>query len=165
MKRPAFIITCLAAAAMIAASLAEGRSNVQPDLSLRAAIYFTGKKTDKIDLKADKYVTRGGSITVKKSEAVKCDGNRCTFNLGIIVFRDSGVGQLSTYALIKSLGVNETGNTVFFQDGEKIKQAIYPVSLAVGYNKLSAGVDPENKIAESNETNNFVDYMKVLVEP
>lgn len=165
MKRPTFIITCFAAAAMMAASLAEGRSNAQPDLSLRAAIYFTGKKADKIDLKTDKYVTPGGSITIKKSDAIKCEGNRCTFNLGVIVFRDNGVGQLSTYALIKNLGVIETGNTVFFQDGEKIKQAIYPVTLVVGYNRLTAEVDPAKKIAESNEGNNLIQHIRVLVEP
>ena len=165
MKRPALIIMCLAAAAMMATSLAEGRSVAQPDLSLRAAIYFTGKKADKIDLKSDKYVAQGGSITIKKSEAIKCEGNRCTFNLGILVFRDSDVGRLSTYAQIKNLGVIETGNTVFFQEGEKIKQAIYPVTLVVGYNRLTAQVDPANKVAESNEGNNLVEHIRVLVEP
>jgi hypothetical protein len=139
-----------------------GRRNAGVDLRLRQDILFTGQKTTFSP--SDKVTQAGGTLTLNKREAVKCDRKYCTFNLGVVVYRDVGDGVLSTYALIRSEQGGIGGNTVIFQAGETRKGVIYPVSLAIGKNKVIAEVDPYKKTAETNETNNTV-TITIIVEP
>jgi hypothetical protein len=127
----------------------------QTDLSVRNALYFTGVKTDKIDLKNDKYVIGGGTIELKKSQATSCDGDTCEFNIGFIAFRSGNTnGELSTYGLFQLEKGDLVGNTVYFVDKEATKQGILPLKLKMGMNKVTFTVDPYEKTAESNEDNN-----------
>ncbi len=140
----------------------------QTDLSMRDALYFTGAKTDKIDLKNDKYVVKGGTMELKKSQAISCEGNTCDFNIGFIGFRSGNVnGELSTYGLLQ-VGNAESlsGNTVYFASGEKTKQVVLPLKLKMGMNKVTFTIDPYKKTAESNEDNNsFTVNFKVTLGP
>ena len=126
------------------------------DLSMRRALYFTGSKTDKIDLKNDKYVAENGSIAVSMSSATKCEDGGCYFNIGFIAFRSPAVGALGTYALIKkSIGGEVFGNEIIFPAAAGTLQKIFPVKLAVGaQHKLTFQIDPYKKMVESNENNN-----------
>ena len=122
------------------------------DLSSRRAIYLTGKKSV-IDLKNDKYVAAGGTIKVKKSDAISCAGNKCTYGLGTIAFRNGTTTAMKTYGQFSGKA-STAGNTILFQDNETTKQHVLPVELAVGANVVTFTIDPENKIAETNENNN-----------
>ncbi len=133
------------------------------DFSLRPALYLNGTETKKVDTKA-KYVTAGKTLTVKKSEAVSCEGDSCTFNLAFFIFRNGDHGDLSTYALIQGKTLGIVGNTVSFQNGSKVSQAVFASKLKVGENKLTVAVDPYKKTPETNEQNNTFD-VTIIVEP
>jgi hypothetical protein len=125
------------------------------DLTMRRALYFTGAKADKIDLKNDKYVAENGSITVSQSSATKCEDGGCYFNVGFIAFRNPATGALSTYALIQNSMGGLAGHEVAFTDKAATRQRVLPVKLAIGaQNKLTFQIDPHKKMAESNENNN-----------
>ncbi len=128
-----------------------------PDLTIRTALYFTGAKTDKIDLAKDKYVAQDGTMELKKSQATSCDESGCTFKIGFIAVRSENArGELSTYGLFEVEDVGLIGNTVNFGQGELIKQGVHPVKLKMGMNKVTFSIDPYKKTAETNENNNSV---------
>ena len=130
-------------------------ANAQTDLSMREALYFTGANASNIDLKKDKYVARGGTMQLKTSEASKCAGNNCDFNIGFIGFRTAGSSSpLSTYALLEVQNGGLVGNTVYFAAGETTKQGVLPLTLTPGINKVTFTMDPYKKTAETNERNN-----------
>lgn len=126
------------------------------DLSMRRALYFTGAKNDKIDLKNDKYVAENGSIAVSMSSATKCEDGGCYFNIGFIAFRSPAAGALTTYALIKkSIGGEVVGNEIIFPDQAGTRQKVFSIKLPIGVqNKLTFQIDPYKKMAEPNENNN-----------
>ena len=132
------------------------------DLSSRRAIYVTSKNTA-IDLKNDKHVVPGGAIKLKKSDAVTCQGDKCTYNLGIIAFRSEASGALKTYGQFSGKTVGIVGNTIFFADGEKTKQHVLPVTLTVGSNIVTFTIDPNKQTAETDENNNSFD-VRIVVE-
>ncbi len=130
-------------------------ASAQTDLSMRLALYSTGAKTDKIDLKNDKYVAKGGTMELNKSQAKSCNGNTCEFNIGFIAFRSGNVdGELSTYGLFQLKNDEMVGNTVSFADKEKTKQGVHSLKLQMGMNKVTFTIDPYKKTAETNEDNN-----------
>ena len=132
------------------------------DLTTRRAIYVTRSKTE-IDLKNDKYVAAGGSITINRSQAEGCQGDKCTFHLGIIAIKSGGSGPLSTYGqyAVQTLGLS--GNTILFANTENTKQQVLPVKLAVGKNVVTYAIDPAKKIEETDETNNNM-TVTIIVE-
>jgi hypothetical protein len=133
------------------------------DFSLRPALYANGAETKKVDTKAQ-YVSAGKTLTLKKSAALSCEGDTCTFNLGFIVFRNGDHGELSTYGFIKGKTLGIAGNTVTFQNGSKVKDLVLPCKLKIGGNKLTVEVDPYKKTAETNEENNSFE-VTIIVEP
>jgi len=136
----------------LCASFAYGQKT---DLSLRRALYFTGAKPNKIDVKNDKYVAAGGTITVKKSDAVSCNYESCSFNVGLIAFRDPANGELSTYGEMKKSDGGISGNGIYFADKQKVTQLVVPLMLTPGSKtKVTCLIDPENKTAETDENNN-----------
>ncbi len=132
------------------------------DLSLRQALYNNGTNTQKVNTQA-RYVAAGKTITLKKSEAVSCEGDRCTFNLGFFVFRNGAQGELSTYAIIDG-EIAIVGNSLSFQQGATTQSLVLPCKLKVGVNKLTVTVDPYKKTAETNENNNQFE-VTIIVEP
>jgi hypothetical protein len=159
-----FICLSVVVLASLSMASAVSRGNVaELDLGLRRAVYLTGAKTT-IDLKSDKYVGANSSIRVKKSDAIGCQGDKCTFNLGILAFRSDGRATLSTYGQFTGKNVGIVGNTITFTDGEKIKQQVLPVKLSVGRNELTFTIDPNKKTAESDENNNEI-TVTIVVEP
>ena len=129
-----------------------------PDLSMRRALYFTGVKTSKIDTRAaaqggDPYVVANGSMTLKKSQATKCEAGGCYFNFGFIVTRKPTSGVLNTYGLIQIPG-SLFGNELQFADNVGSHQHVLSVKLADGVHKLKITVDPYAKTPESDENNN-----------
>ena len=74
------------AAATAPAPRAAGQS-LTTDLSMRRALYFTGVKADALDTKNDPYVTEGGTLTLRKSQAAKCEAGGCYFNFGFVALR------------------------------------------------------------------------------
>ena len=152
MKTKYFVALCMTILCATVSPLvfAEGE---RIDLSSRQAVYLTGNKSV-IDLKNDKYVAAGGTIKVKRSDAVNCSGDKCTYGLGAIAFRSGTKNALQTYGQFtgKTLGI--VGNTVSFQNNETTKQQVLPVPLTVGTNAVTFSIDPQNKIAETNESNN-----------
>lgn len=133
------------------------------DLSMRRALYFTGAKFEKIDLKNDRYVTENGTITLKQSNATKCEDGGCYFNIGFIAFRRPAGGPLISYALIqKNIGFD--GIELEFHDKVGTLQRILPVKLPIGsQNKLTFQIDPYKKTLEADENNNSFS-VTVIVE-
>jgi hypothetical protein len=166
MKTKSRKLTCLLVIGMATISFvysALGRNQAAVDLSLRRAIYLTSSKTV-IDLKNDKYVAANNTIKVKKSDAASCQGDKCTFNLGVLAFRSDGRGTLSTYGQFTGKTIGIIGNTIIFNDSEKIKQHVLPVNLIVGVNTITFIMDPNKKTAETDENNNEV-AVTIVVEP
>ncbi len=127
----------------------------QSDLSMREALYFTGAKTEAIDLKNDKYVAKGSTLKVSADLAKSCDKNTCEFNVGFIGFRSGNTSAaLMTYGLITVDGGGLFGNEMYFAPSATTKQTIVPVKLKMGQNKLTFAIDPYKKTAETNERNN-----------
>ena len=152
MKIKYFVALCMTMLCAVPAPLVcAGSDNI--DLSSRRAIYLTGKKSV-IDLKNDKYVAAGGTIKVKRSDAVSCSGNKCTYGLGAIAFRNGTTTAMQTYGQFSGNTFGIVGNTISFQNNETTKQHILPVPLTVGTNVVTFTIDPKNKVAETNETNN-----------
>lgn len=133
------------------------------DFSMRAALYINGFQTESVNTAA-KYATSGKSLTLKKSEALSCDGNTCTFNLGFFVFRNTAQGNVSTYALIRGNTIGIVGNTISFQNGSKTRDVVFACKLSIGENKLIIEIDPYKKTAESKEDNNSF-AVTIFVEP
>ena len=136
--------------------------NAGVDLGTHGGVYFTGNKSV-IEVKNDKYVVAGGTITVKKSQAVGCQGNKCTFNLGIFSFRSGGPSTLRTYGQFTGRTVGIVGNTIVFDTGHNFKQHVLPVGLAIGKNTVTFTIDPQNQIVETDETNNSI-TVTIIVE-
>lgn len=142
---------------MVLSAVSNYGQQPQPDLTIRTALYFTGAKTDNIDLVKDKYVAQDGTMELKKSQASSCDDSGCTFNIGFIAVRSEYTrGELSTYGLFEVEDVGVVGNTVYFGNGELIKQGVHSVKLKMGLNKVTFSIDPYKKTAETNENNNSV---------
>lgn len=155
------LVTVLATMSFVCSAF--GNAPPAVDLSLRQAIYLTASKTA-IDLKNDKYVADHSTIRVKRSEAVNCQGDQCIFNLGIIAFRSDGSRALRTYGQFTGKSVGIVGNTIFFNDGEKTKQQVLPVTLIMGNNIVTFTIDPNKQTAETDENNNRVE-VRIVVEP
>jgi len=132
------------------------------DLTTRRAIYVTSSKSE-IDLKNDKYVAAGGTITIGRSQGEGCQGNKCTFHLGIIAIKSGGSGTLSTYGQYTVQTLGTSGNTILFADSEATKQQVLPVKLAIGKNVVTFAIDPAKKIVETDETNNSI-TVTIVVE-
>ena len=132
------------------------------DLSTRRAIYVT-HSTTAIDLKNDRYVAAGGTITINRSQASGCEGNKCTFHLGIIAIKSGGSGPVSTYGQYTVQALGLTGNTISFADTENTKEQVLPVKLAIGKNLVTFAIDPAKKIVETDETNNSM-TVTIVVE-
>jgi hypothetical protein len=130
-------------------------TQAQTDLSMREALYFTGAKTNAIDLKNDKYAAKGSTLNLSAELAKNCDKNICEFNVGFIGFRSGNTAsELSSYGLISVDGGGAAGDTVLFAAAETTKHVIVPLKLKLGQNKLTFTIDPYKKIGETNEGNN-----------
>lgn len=151
------------AVAVFAVLLLPAASAFGQDLSMRRALYFTGSKTDKIDLKNDKYVAADGSITVSPLIATKCEAGGCYFNLGFIAFRNPAGGAQSASVVIEGTAGWGSGKTLSFASNEATKQSTLNVKLATGAQTVTFKIDPYKKIAESNENNNSFS-VTVIVE-
>jgi hypothetical protein len=162
MKSKASVVLGLFALIFFSVPSAYGQ---QPDFSLRRALYFTGKKADKIDLKNDRYVAAGGTITLKKSEANFCGALGCSFNAGLVAFRNPAQGFAIVYVEMKREDGGIYGNSIHFDDKESTTQLVVPLDLPPGSKtKVACLIDPENKTAETNENNNSF-YVWIVVEP
>lgn len=131
------------------------RTNAQ-DLSLRTSIYFTGEKTDSIDLVNDPWVAQGKKMTLKISQAVSHQHvPYYTFNLGVRISRTGGTmnKSLMTYGLMSSPG-GTVGENAYFDANVPGVDKVYAVNLKVGSNEVTFTIDPYNEIVESNENNN-----------
>lgn len=125
------------------------------DLTMPAELYFTGAKKFQIDFATDKYVPENGTMQLKTSDATRCQGNTCIFNIGFIVKRSGNVNSvLQTYALLLVENVGFVGNTVTFPDKQKIQHGVLPLELKTGMNKVTFTIDPYKKKPETNEDNN-----------
>jgi len=126
----------------------------QTDLSMRKALYFTGLKTDSIDLKNDVYVANGATLSISAELRTTCDHSVCVFNVAIIATR-TGTGPLSTDVVVQTAKNGEKFVKTFeFAASEKSKQVILPIKLSLGKNQLTVTIDPNNKTGETDEANN-----------
>jgi hypothetical protein len=134
--------------------LAVNTLHAQTDLNTRKALYFTGTKTDSIDLKNDVYVANGATLNLSAELRVSCEQNECVFNVGIIATR-TGTGALSTEVVVQVAKSGEKfTKTVEFGANEKFKQVVLPVKLNLGKNQLSITIDPGKSTPETDEINN-----------
>ena len=142
-----FLIVLVVASGVITAS-------AQTDLNTRKAMYFTGAKTNAIDLAKDVYVAGGSTLSLSAELRTTCDNNVCEFNVGVIAFRGGG-GALTTNVSVQVEKSGETfTKTVSFGPSEITKQVIFPIKLKLGKNQVTVTIDPTNKTVESDENNN-----------
>ena len=126
----------------------------QTDLNTRKALYFTGTKTDAIDLKNDVYVANGATLNLSAELRVSCEQNECVFNVGVIATR-TGTGTLSTDVVVQVAKSGEKfSKPIEFAANEKSKQVILPIKLNLGKNQLSVTIDPNKTTTETDEANN-----------
>ena len=123
------------------------------DLLMRQALYFNGAPAAKVNT-ASKYATPDKPMTLKKSEALSCAGDFCTFNLGFFVQRSSAEGALTSFAQVGGPGLDSVGNSFSFAAGSRSRDFVVPVKLKAGQNRLRVDVDPSDKTPETNEANN-----------
>lgn len=127
----------------------------QTDLSMREALYFTGTKTETIDLKNDPYAAKGATFNLSTELAKSCVKDVCEFNVGAIGFRSGPMSTaLSTYGYISLEDSSGAGNTIYFAPSAASKQLVVPVKLKMGKNRITVTIDPYKKTAETNEGNN-----------
>jgi len=154
MKKKTYLIISLLSLLFAGTTIIHAQGS-QPDLSMRAALYFTGANAADIDLAKDKYVARDGTMELKRSQASSCDETGCVFNLGFIAFRTEFVrAPLSTYGLFSVENGGVVGNTVYFAIGETTKKGVHAVKLKMGVNKVTFTIDPYKKTNETDENNN-----------
>jgi len=153
LRRPELYLLAVMTLSILPAVSALGQSAAAVDFSMRRALYFTGNETQKID-KTGKYVAENGTMVLNQSQATKCEQDGCYFNLGFIVFRKPGAGELATYATLKTQTSYVAGIEIVFEDKEATKEKILSLKLALGTNKVTFKVDPYEKAAESDEGNN-----------
>ena len=153
------LIAILATCA-VAATAAQAQTGT--DLTLRRALYFTGKKFDSIDLKNDKYVAENKFITLHKTDAFKTEGEYLYFYFGYIAFREPGGPQFQTHVQYK-LEKSSIGVETVFLNNSKTRQGVLPLKLRKGRNVITAVIDPFQKTAETNEANNSF-HVTIMVE-
>ena len=124
----------------------------QTDLNTRKAVYFTGAKTDAIDLKNDVYVASGATLNLSAELRTSCDNNVCEFNVGLIAMK-SGSGAVSTEVEVQT-GSGTFSKQVAFGASETSKQVILPIKLKLGKNQIKVSIDGKNTITEGDESNN-----------
>src|SRR5215211_1961764 len=111
-------------------------SQAQTDLNTRKAVYFTGVKTDSIDLKKDVYVASSATLNITTALAKSCVNKVCEMNVGIIAMR-TGTEPLSTDVVINVDKAGTFTKAVEFAANEKSKQVVFPIKLAIGRNQLT----------------------------
>ena len=124
----------------------------QTDLNTRKAVYFTGAKTDAIDLKNDVYVASGAKLNLSAELRTSCDNNVCEFNVGVIAIK-SGSGPVSTEIEVRT-GEGTFSKQVAFGASETAKHVVLPVKLKLGKNQVSVSIDPKKISTEPDEGNN-----------
>ena len=147
-KRILAVVSCFLFLGFMAIS-----SQAQTDLNTRKAVYFTGSKTDSIDLKNDVYVAGGTPLGITTATAKNCVSKVCQYNIGIIATR-TGTGALTTEVVINVAGGGSFTKAVEFGANEKFKQVTFPIKLAIGKNQLMLVIDPNNRTPETDEFNN-----------
>ncbi len=148
-------LTLLFTASIAFLMFSASAASAQTDLTMRGALYFTGSKTTQIDLKNDRFVASGGTMELKASDGANCSNGWCEFNIGFIGFRSGNTtAALSSYGLLQVANGGLVGNTVYFAPAENVKQAVLPLKLKTGANRVTFTIDPYKKTAETNERNN-----------
>src|SRR5688572_9628680 len=113
----------------------------QTDLNTRKALYFTGLKTDAIDLKNHVYVAGGATLNLSAELRVSCEHNECVFNVGVIAMK-SGTGALSTDVVVQVAKSGEKfTKSVSFAANETSKHVILPVKLMLGKNQVTVTIE------------------------
>ena len=134
--------------------VATTESYAQTDLNTRKALYFTGTKTDSIDLKSDVYVANGATVSLSAELRTSCDHSVCEFNVAVIATR-TGTGPQSTDVVVQTGKNGEKFLKTFeFATGQKSKEVIFPIKLSLGKNQFTVTIDPNNKTGETDEANN-----------
>lgn len=133
------------------------------DLALRPALYANGAEAAKVNT-ASRYASPDRPLTLKRAEAVSCDGDVCVFNLGFFVQRSAADRALATYALLSGSTFGSVGNTVSFAAGERSKGVVHAVKLKPGENRIKVEVDPYREARDPNPANNGFE-VTVVVEP
>jgi hypothetical protein len=145
------VVLLLVVAAIFAPAAAQ---QTRTDLSARRALYFSGKDGAWIiDLKNDRYAADNHPMTLRTSEATKCEDGGCYFALKFIAFRTPEAGVLKTFAMISVPGYS-VGNVFTFADKEGTKQGGYMVRLVTGTNRVTFDIDKKNLMPETDENNN-----------
>jgi len=130
------------------------------DLSFRPALYVDTFQEEKVDTKA-KYAMPTTPLTVFRGDNVNCDNTGCGFRLGFFVFRDNATGSLTTGVKLTNGKASKT-ETVSFEPGKKVAEAVVNMPIFNGNNKIRVQVDPQNERAESNESNNRFEVTVIL---
>ena len=132
------------------------------DLSFRPALYIDTFQQEKVNPKT-KYGTPSTPVTVFRGDNVNCDAGACGFQVGFYVFRSSEAGKLTTSVKITN-GSSSKVESVTFEPGKKVAEAVVHLPIYNGENKVAVEVDPQNELSESNEKNNrFV--VTVILKP
>ena len=103
-------------------------AQTRTDLTLRRALYLTGKKYDSIDLKNDKYVAENKYITLNKTDAFKIEGGFLYFYVGFIAMREPNGTQFQTYVQYK-LEKESVGVETVFLNNSQTRQGVLPLKL------------------------------------
>jgi len=137
----------------------------QTDLSMREALYFTGTKSESIDIKNDPFAAKGTRYNLSTELAKGCVKDVCEFNVGAIGSRSGAMAAaVSTYGFLSLEDSSGAGNTIYFEPSAASKQLVVPMKLKMGKNRVTFTIDPYKKTVETNENNNAFS-VDVIVMP
>ena len=139
-------------------------AQAQVDFTLRKAVYLHTGASETISTQSP-YAAPNKILTLRKSQAISCDADVCTFNLGVFALRLKGDGKLEPFVGFDNKTTNNygVGNTIIFGAGEKSKSAIFPFKLKLGKNVVAVAIDRPQKIAETDESNNSFEVSIFLI--
>jgi hypothetical protein len=122
------------------------------DLSLRPALYVTAFHTGQLNPK-DPFGSPQKAVTVFRSDNTNCDQAACGFRVGFYVFRNNALGKLTTKVKVTNGKFSKT-ETVTFQPGQKVAEAVINLPVSNGGNLVTVSVDPPNEPSHANKNNN-----------
>ncbi len=119
-------------------------------------------KDDKID-KEDKFVAKGGTLSISTNEAMLCERNTCVFKIGFIISRKLTQGtkvaiDVQLYAKQGDAYVKQNDEgpggmvkaMISFPELSKTQSKILPLKLKVGKNTVTLDINRQTSIPDGD---------------
>jgi hypothetical protein len=130
------------------------------DFSFREALYNNGAQQMGVNTQMP-YGTPTNPLVLSRKDAIGCDLRWCSFNFGVILFRNTNTETLETYAILSGGNPSSIRNFTTFKRGSKTAHLVLPMSIRDGTNTLTVTLNPYFK-EEINKGNNSFSVTVIL---